>query len=124
MMTVTRPSRDGEFRTFPLIDYVFEHAQRWPDRSAVTDGATTATRIYREQTATARRAAAGLAGRGVTTVTPTGVTPFTWLLKRHPASTTNLDTDDVDIEVRRAGLVTKSQLLMFRIEPVNGIVVH
>jgi hypothetical protein len=25
-----------------------EHAQRWPDKSAVIDGATTVTRTYRE----------------------------------------------------------------------------
>lgn len=54
-MTVTRPSRDGELGTSPLMDYVFEHPQRWPDKSAVTDGATTVTRTYREQAPTGSR---------------------------------------------------------------------
>lgn len=123
-MTVTRPSRDGELGTSPLMDYVFEHPQRWPDKSAVTDGATTVTRTYREQTAAARRTAAGLAAHGGAKATATGVTPFGWLLKRHPAPTTKLDVDDVDIEVRTAGPMANSQILVFRIEPVNMIMVR
>jgi hypothetical protein len=35
-MIVTRPSRDGELGTSPLMDYG-EHAQRWPDKSAVIE---------------------------------------------------------------------------------------
>ena len=123
-VTSTRSSRGGELGTPPLMDYVFEHAQRWPSKSAVTDSATIVTRTSRQQTAAARRTAAGLAAHGGAKATAAGVTPFAWLLKRHLASTTKLNTDDVDIEVCVAGLVTNSQNLVFRIEPVNGIVVR
>lgn len=90
-MTVTRPSRDGELGTSPLMDYVFEHAQRWPDKSAVTDSATTVTRTYRAQTAAARRTAAGLATHGGAKATAAGVTPVPGcsrgILRRPPSST-------------------------------------
>jgi hypothetical protein len=57
---------------------------------------------------------------------PTGARSddHTQLLKRHPATTTKLDVDDVDIEVRTAGPMANSQILVFRIEPVNMIMVR
>ncbi|MGH3974499.1 MAG: hypothetical protein ACRDS9_14405 [Pseudonocardiaceae bacterium] len=111
-MTIIRPSHDGELRTSQLVGYGFEHAERWPDKSAVTDGVTTVTHTRREQTATARRVA---------------------------APTTKVDADDVHIEVRRADRADKLQIftlhaarcvnhaeapLTQRLEPVNGIVVR
>lgn len=65
MVTTTSPCRDGELSDLPLTGYVFEHAQRWPDKPAVIDGLTGATLTYQELTTAVRRVAAGLAAHGV-----------------------------------------------------------
>jgi acyl-CoA synthetase (AMP-forming)/AMP-acid ligase II len=64
-MITTRLSREVQLHDLPLTDYVFEHAQWWPDKPAVIDGLTGATLTYRELTAAVHRAAAGLAAHGV-----------------------------------------------------------
>ncbi len=48
----------------PLTGYVFEHADRYPDRAAFVDLATTSTWTYRELRDRIHRTAAGLVARG------------------------------------------------------------
>ncbi len=48
----------------PLHDFVFEHADRWPDKPALIDGPTGRTITYAQLRGAVTRVAAGLAGRG------------------------------------------------------------
>ena len=48
----------------PLHDFVFEHADRWPDKPALIDGPTDRTITYGQLRAAVTRVAAGLAARG------------------------------------------------------------
>ena len=48
----------------PLHDFVFEHADRWPDKPALIDGPTDRTITYGQLRRAVTRVAAGLAARG------------------------------------------------------------
>ena len=63
-MIYRSPFPDVDIPQVPLYDYVFEHADRWPDKPALIDGPTDRTITYAQLIAGARSIAAGLAARG------------------------------------------------------------
>ena len=63
-MIYRSPFPDIDIPEVPLHDYVFEHADRWPDKPALIDGPSDRTLTYAQLRAAARSAAAGLAARG------------------------------------------------------------
>ena len=63
-MIYKSPFPDVDVPVVPLPDYLFEHADQWPDKPALIDGPTDRTLTYAQLRAAITRAAAGLAARG------------------------------------------------------------
>jgi acyl-CoA synthetase (AMP-forming)/AMP-acid ligase II len=63
-MILRSPFPDVEIPDVSLPDYVFAHADRWPDAPALIDGPTGRTLTYRALRDLTRRVAAGLWARG------------------------------------------------------------
>ena len=65
-MIYKSPFPDVEIPVRPLHEYLFEHADRWPDKAALIDGPTDRTISYAELRAAVKAVATGLAARGFT----------------------------------------------------------
>ena len=63
-MVYRSPFPDVEIPVVPVHDYLFEHADRWPDKPALIDGPTNRTLTYAQLQGAVRSTAAGLAARG------------------------------------------------------------
>ena len=64
-MILRSPFRDVDLPDISLPEYVFAHADGWPDAPALIDGPTGRTLTYRSLRDLARGVAAGLSARGV-----------------------------------------------------------
>jgi PAS domain S-box-containing protein len=64
-MTLRGPRANVEVPALPLTDYVFEHASRHWDKTAIVDGPTGRTLTYGELINLVRRTAAGLVAHGL-----------------------------------------------------------
>ena len=63
-MIYRSPFPDIEVPAVSVQDYLFEHAERWPDKPALIDGPSKRTLTYAKLTAAVRGTAAGLTSRG------------------------------------------------------------
>ena len=62
-MVYRSPLPDVEIPVVPVHEYLFEHADRWPDKPALIDGPTNRTLTYAQLQGAVRSTAAGLAAR-------------------------------------------------------------
>ena len=65
-MIYRSPFADVDIPVMSLPDYLFEHADRWPDKPALIDGPSDRVLTYAQLTVAVKRVAAGLAARGFT----------------------------------------------------------
>jgi len=63
-MIYRSPFPDVDVPVMSLPAFLFEHTDRWPDKTALIDGPTVRTLTYGQLAAAVRRTAAGLAARG------------------------------------------------------------
>ena len=63
-MVYRSPFPDVEIPVVAVHDYLFEHADQWPDKPALIDGPTNRTLTYAQLQGAVRGTAAGLAARG------------------------------------------------------------
>ncbi len=63
-MIYKSPFPEVDIPVTPLHEFVFEHADRWPDKPALIDGPTDRTVTYGQLRGAVTRVAAGLAARG------------------------------------------------------------